>query len=62
MYNVTRLMHINKHKMRLKHMAFMHPSPHIGETPGLHHFPFECLQKLEPYSSDIERFPKCSEI
>jgi hypothetical protein len=40
--------------MKLKHVAFIHPFPHIGETPGLYHFPFECLQKLEPYSSDIE--------
>jgi hypothetical protein len=55
-------MHINQHKMKLKLVAFMHPSPHIGETPGLHYFPFECLQKLEPYSSDMERFPKCSEF
>jgi hypothetical protein len=39
-YNITPLMHINKHKMKLKHMAFMHPSPYIRETPGLYHFPF----------------------
>jgi hypothetical protein len=25
-------MHIHKHKMKLKHVAFMHLSPHIGET------------------------------
>ena len=61
-YNVTPLKHINKHKMKLKHVAFMHPSPHIGETPRLHHFPFKCLQKLEPYSSNIGHFLKCSEF
>jgi hypothetical protein len=48
--------------MKLKHVAFMHPSPHIGETPGLYYFPFEFLQKLEPYSSDIEPFSKYSEF
>jgi hypothetical protein len=55
-------MYINKHKMELKHVAFMHPSPYIGETPGLHHFPFECLQRLELYSSNIGPFPKYSEF
>jgi hypothetical protein len=55
-------MHINKHKMKLKHVAFIYPSPHIRETPGLRHFPFVCPQKLEPYSSNIEPFPKYSEF
>jgi hypothetical protein len=27
-------MHINKHKIKLKYMAFMYSSPHIGEIPG----------------------------
>ena len=53
---------INKHKMKLKLVVFMHPSPHIGETPRLHYFPFKCLQKLELYSSDMISFPKCSEF
>jgi hypothetical protein len=39
--------------MKLKYMALMYPSPYIGETPGLHHFPFKYLQILEPYSFDI---------
>ena len=55
-------MHINKHKMKLKYVAIMHPSSYIGETPGLHHFPFKCLQNLEPYSSDMAPFLKCSEF
>ena len=55
-------MRINKHNMKLKYVAFMHPSPHIGETPGLHHFPFKYLQKLEPYSSNMVPFPKYSEF
>ena len=30
--------------LKLKHVAFMHPSPHIGETPGLHHFPLNVFK------------------
>jgi hypothetical protein len=29
--------------VKLKHVGLIHPSPYIGETPGLHYFPFECL-------------------
>jgi hypothetical protein len=38
------------------------PSPHTGETPGLHHFLREHLQNLGLCSPLVELPPKCSEF